>query len=135
MIIIRANIRVVEIYASEAHRIYMKKTIKSSQEEMASERPGGRISTLNSIFEDILRDIRGIPKENLKKGKDCNDALITVLYLCILVVLKDKLLPEDLKYPTQDDFMGVQAYREEFASESPAEKALLRQSANPIQDC
>ena len=109
----------------------MMKTIQSSQqEEMALERPGGRISTLNSIFEDILRDIGGVPKEYLKKGADCNDALITVLYLCILVVLRDRLLPGDFKYPTQVDFMCVQAYREEFASESATEKELLWQSAN-----
>ena len=104
------------------------KTIKSLPGKEASERRDDRISTLDSLYQDILDDLGGAPEVSLKKGDDVFYALITALYLCILVILKDKLVPGDFKYPTEVEFM--QAYDNKFAKESDKEKNLLWQSAN-----
>ena len=101
-------------------------TIRSLQNEDLDliTTPEDGISTLQSLFQDVLDDLR-VPKKSLKKG---DDAVINALYICILDMLKDKLVAEDFKYPTRDAFMQV--YGEKFAAESDREKTILWQSAN-----
>lgn len=84
------------------------------------------ISTLQSLFQDILDDL-GIPKKSLylKKGED---SVINALYICILDMLRDKLVAEDFKYTTRFEFMI--AYENVFKDESDKEKELLWQTAN-----
>ena len=101
-------------------------TIRSLQNEDLEliTTPEDGISTLQSLFQDVLNDL-GVSKKSLKKGED---AVINALYICILAMLKDKLVAEDFKYPTRDAFMQV--YGEKFAAESDLEKDLLWQTAN-----
>eukprot|EP01036_Dinobryon_divergens_P029457 gene29457-38554_t len=122
----RAAVRLTQIYESEYHRNALMATIRSLQNEDLDliTTPEDGISTLQSLFQDVLDDLR-VPKKSLKKG---DDAVINALYICILDMLKDKLVAEDFKYPTRDAFMQV--YGEKFAAESDREKTILWQSAN-----
>ena len=122
----RAALRLAQIFESEQHRTTFMDTIHSLQEEDLELiiKPEDGISTLQSLFQDVLDDLR-VPKKSLKKGED---AVINALYICILDMLKDKLVAEDFKYPTRDDFMRI--YGEKFACESDREKTILWQTAN-----
>ena len=82
------------------------------------------ISTIQSLYQDVLDDIR-LSKKALKKGED---SIINALYVCLLDLLKLKLSNSDLKYPTKDSFLRV--YGEKFQFESEREKTLLWETAN-----
>ena len=84
----------------------------------------GNVSSLYSLFTDVLADLK-LSKKSLKKGEN---AVINVLYICILDLLKTKLEPEDFKYHTRFEFMLT--YGEVFHEETDKEKYLLWQSAN-----
>ena len=126
----RAAARLAQIFASDPHRTALMNAIHSPQRSEFSEllntytKPKDGISTLQSLFQDILDDL-GVSKKSLKKGED---AVLNALYICILDMLKDKLEAEDFKYPTRVDFML--AYGKKFVNESDKEKELLWQSAN-----
>eukprot|EP01035_Chromulina_nebulosa_P023571 gene23571-30563_t len=123
---LRAAFRLDQVCASEPHRNALMATIRSPQDEdfKFSTKSEDGISTLQSLFQDVLDDLR-VLKKSLKKGED---AVINALYICILAMLTDKLVAEDFKYPTRDAFMQV--YGEKFAAESDLEKYLLWQTAN-----
>ena len=117
--------------ANAAHRLAMMayirdKCAKFQMDLTTTCKPIDGISTLQSLFQDILDDL-GVSKKSLEKGED---AVINTLYICILDMLKDKLAPEDFKYPTEVEFMHAQDYEEKFAAESDEEKELLWRWAN-----
>eukprot|EP01035_Chromulina_nebulosa_P008501 gene8501-11527_t len=129
----RAGIRLSQIFESDTHRSALMNAIHSTKnkhsEFIITTKSGistDGISTLQSLFQDILDDL-GIPKKSLylKKGED---SVINALYICILDMLRDKLVAEDFKYTTRFEFMI--AYENVFKDESDKEKELLWQTAN-----
>ena len=120
----RAAFRLRQIFESEPHRIAFMKNLRGDIEEPIPHLGDDGISSLQSIFQDVLDDIH-VNKKSLKKGED---ALINALYVCILDILRPMLSANDFKYRTREEFLV--AYGDRFANETDREKTLLWQTAN-----
>jgi hypothetical protein len=83
-----------------------------------------RYYTLQTLFDDVLKDIYTTKKSIKASG----NLLLSVLYVCILDMLKDILVAEDFKYPTILSF--TQVYGKIFPHESDKETELLWKTAN-----
>ena len=114
--------RVNLMFESSLHRFFIISTINGDECET---RVLG-LSTLGSLFDDVLTDIN-TPKRSLQKGQY---ALKNALFVCILGLLKLNLVDEELKYPSIEVFLRSHIYRGRYDSESESEKKILFQTAN-----
>lgn len=119
----KAQHRITEMFSNQISRKAIKALLHNKQCEEICLIPAN-ISTLPSIFQDILDDLR-VDRKSLKKGEA---SVMNAFYVCILQILTTYLDQDDLQYSRFEDFLL--AYGDKFESETENEKTLLWQTAN-----